>query len=143
MFSRVKNIIREHRELKYLAYHDSLTGLLNRNWLYKNIGKINTRYVYFIDINDLHVINENGHTFGDEHIKNSIGMIVTSSDDTFIRYAGDEFILFSNTYDMLHTNTLFSVGFCEIENDILDAINRADMDMIVSKKLYKTHKDKI
>ena len=68
-------IIKHWKELKYLAYHDSLTGLLNRNWLYKNIDQINTKYVYFIDINDLHKVNENGHTFGDEYIKVAIATI--------------------------------------------------------------------
>ena len=51
MLSRIKRIFTEYKEIKYLAYHDSLTGLLNRNWLYKNIDFIDHKYVYFIDIN--------------------------------------------------------------------------------------------
>jgi len=73
--------------LKYLAYHDSLTGLLNRNWLYKNIDQIKAKYVYFIDINDLHKVNEKGHTFGDEYIKKVIATI--KHNGTLLRYAGD------------------------------------------------------
>ena len=65
-------IIRNYNTLKHLAYYDMLTGLLNRNWFYKNMNKLKYKYVYFIDINDLHKINKHGHAVGDEHIKKII-----------------------------------------------------------------------
>lgn len=80
MFFRFR---KELKELKYLAYHDSLTNLLNRNWLKKNIEKINYKYVYFIDINNLHNINKNGHSFGDEYIK----MITYSIKKNLVKYS--------------------------------------------------------
>ena len=73
--------IKEYKELRYLAYHDSLTKLYNRNWLYKNIDSIKRKYVYFIDINDLHEINKAGHTFGDKHIIKCVDAIKTAKND--------------------------------------------------------------
>ena len=128
-------IIKQYRELKWLAYHDSLTGLLNRNWLYKNIDQIKAKYVYFIDINDLHKVNENGHTFGDEYIKKAVATI--KHNGTLLRYAGDEFILFSDFENEVETNDYFSVGFSIILNSIEDAIKDSDSKMIASKKCFK------
>ena len=128
-------IIKQYRELKWLAYHDSLTGLLNRNWLYKNIDQIKAKYVYFIDINELHKVNENGHTFGDEYIKEAIATI--KHNGTLLRYAGDEFILFSDFENEVETNNYFSVGFSIISNSIEDAIKDSDSKMIASKKRFK------
>jgi GGDEF domain-containing protein len=136
MFSRIKRIYREYKELKYLAYHDSLTGLLNRNWLYKNIDQIKTKYVYFIDINDLHKVNENGHTFGDEYIKKAIATI--KHNGTLLRYAGDEFILFSNFENEIYTNDYFSVGISKVKGCLIKAINFADTEMLKSKLLWKS-----
>lgn len=138
MFSRIKRTIREFRELKYLAYHDPLTGLLNRNWLYKNAEKITAKYVYFIDINNLHKVNERGHTFGDEHIKNIVNSISVLREDRFIRYAGDEFIIFSNRPSAIETNALYAVGCVLIGDDIEASISEADTEMLRNKKTYKT-----
>ena len=131
------NYFKEIKELKYLAYHDSLTGLLNRNWLYKNINKINKNYVYFIDINDLKVVNKEGHTVGDKHIKNIVNLISVEKGDILIRYAGDEFILFSNTKNLIKTNLWFSVGMCLISDNIMTDIDTADENMIKNKKNWK------
>lgn len=136
MFKIIKQkIIKQWKELKYLAYHDSLTGLLNRNWLYKNINQINTKYVYFIDINDLRKVNENGHTFGDEYIKTAIATIKHKG--TLVRYAGDEFILFSNYENEVNTNIYYSVGCSIVSKSIIDSIKDSDSKMIASKKRYK------
>lgn len=72
MFSRIKRLYEEYKELKYLAYHDTLTGLLNRNWFYKNINNIDVKYIYFIDINNLHEINKKGHSYGDDQQSNTM-----------------------------------------------------------------------
>ena len=128
-------IIKHCKELKYLAYHDTLTGLLNRNWLYKNINEIKAKYVYFIDINDLHKVNENGHTFGDKYIKEAIATIKHKG--TLVRYAGDEFILFSDFENEVETNKYFSVGCSIVSKSIEDSIKDSDSKMIASKKLYK------
>lgn len=132
--------IREYRELQYLAYHDSLTKLYNRNWLYKNINTIKTKYVYFIDINDLHEVNKVGHTFGDDHIIKCVEAIRRTKPDYLVRYAGDEFVLFTDNSNALHSNELFSVGKCEVGECLSIAINIADSRMLKSKSIWKTCK---
>lgn len=137
MFSWVTNIIREVKELKFLAYHDPLTNLLNRNWLYKHVKNINFKYVYFIDINDLRKINRKGHSLGDEYIKMIVSEIIVEKDEILLRYAGDEFILFSNEPNRLETNQFFSVGCSIVEDSIMLAINVADKKMIENKNNFK------
>lgn len=131
--------IREYKELWYLAYHDSLTKLHNRNWLYKNIDKLKCKFVYFIDINDLHEVNKAGHTFGDKHIIKCVEAIKMAKSDYLIRYAGDEFILITNNTE-LKTNELFSVGKSEIRECLNEAINLADAEMLKSKSLWKSER---
>lgn len=140
MLSRIRNIINIRNELKYLAYHDSLTGLLNRNWLYKNIHKINRKYIYFIDINNLHEINKGGHIAGDNYIKYvvaDINKVIDIRHDILMRYAGDEFILFSNNQNVINTNKLYAVGYSENKNNLMCAINDADIDMLKNKNTVR------
>jgi len=144
MFSRIRNFFKEHEELRHLAYHDSLTGLLNRNWLYKNIDKIKFRYfyVYFIDINDLHEVNKEGHTIGDDYIKSVVRKIhiFSSVDDIFIRYGGDEFILLSRDKNKLRSEERYAVGSSKIDNgEIMMSIISADKNMMKNKKLFKSN----
>ncbi len=139
MFSRVTKIIREFKEWKYLAYHDSLTGLLNRNWLNANKISIKNPYVYFIDINDLTEVNKFGHTIGDMHIINVVKSIPQVDGDYLVRYAGDEFILFSNSENLISTNKLYSVGMSTNRGDLQNSIMKADIKMIESKKKFKSN----
>lgn len=142
MLSRIKKIFSEYRQLKWLAYHDSLTGLRNRNWLYKNKDSIKFKYVYFIDINDLKKQNALGHTNGDAHIKrvvNSISNLI--EDDVLVRYAGDEFILFSNRKGALYTNEYYSVGWSDMNGHVMIAIGVADMNMIANKRRWKHERE--
>jgi GGDEF domain-containing protein len=134
MFSRIKKLYKEYKDLKYLAYHDSLTGLLNRNWFYKNINNINVKYIYFIDINNLHEINKNGHSYGDDYIKKAISTI--KHNGILIRYAGDEFILFSDYENEVSNNEYYCVGVAEVNDNISDSINEADTNMLKSKLLW-------
>jgi diguanylate cyclase (GGDEF)-like protein len=135
--------------LEYLAYHDPLTGLYNRNYLYDNISNISElsgsyfqggyfyEYVYFIDLNDLHEINKKGHTEGDKHIVFCVKEIkkkIEMKNCLFIRYAGDEFIIFSKNDELLVSTNLYTVGKSKIISyDIEKSINNADVDMIKNK----------
>ena len=134
---------RTFSELKYLAYYDSLTGILNRNWLYKNLNNIHYKYVYFIDIINLREVNKLGHSSGDEYIKLVVQLIssVLKENDIFVRYAGDEFIVFSNTENLIQTDKFITVGstncsfagYINRYNNNLSCIQEADSNMIKQK----------
>lgn len=129
----LSRIFKRYKELNWLAYHDSLTGLKNRNWFHQNKDNIRCKYVYFIDINRLHEINKKGHTFGDAYLYFIVRRIKSIVDVEMIRYAGDEFIIFSNNAFLLETNKSFAVGKAKVFNRLLNAINEADRKMLREK----------
>lgn len=52
-----------------------------------------------------------------------------------IRYAGDEFILFSDYENEVTNNKYYCVGVSEVNGNIADSINVADTNMLKSKLL--------
>jgi GGDEF domain-containing protein len=137
MYKLIKS--KEYCQLRRLAYHDALTDLYNRNWFNENKKNIKKKFVYFIDINDLFKVNKKyGHEAGDLHILNVVSKICKYDDDILMRYAGDEFLLFSDHEDSVCTNDLFSAGRASIRGDIDISIYYADKDMLKSKRNFKT-----
>jgi diguanylate cyclase (GGDEF)-like protein/PAS domain S-box-containing protein/putative nucleotidyltransferase with HDIG domain len=94
---------RKEREnkIKYLTYHDNLTGLLNRlgfedviDWL--DVEDKLPLSVIFADINGLKLTNDIfGHAVGDKLIRKASEILVgsTRSQDTVSRIGGDEFVI--------------------------------------------------
>jgi diguanylate cyclase (GGDEF)-like protein/PAS domain S-box-containing protein len=90
------------RELKYRAFHDSLTGLPNRMLFQERVVRAMARArrtdaivgVLFIDLDDFKVINDTmGHSVGDELLV-AAGMrmsALTAGHGTAARLGGDEF----------------------------------------------------
>ena len=93
-----------HERLKFLAYHDPLTGILNRRVLesiLKREFQRARRYdsplsLVFLDIDYFKKINDRyGHDVGDQvlmYLAQDMEKMVRSS-DVVARYAGDEFIV--------------------------------------------------
>ena len=92
-----------HEKLKAMAYHDPLTGLLNRrvmNAVLKREFKRSVRYgcplsVVFLDIDNLKRTNDvHGHDAGDAMIKHVADILLDRSrvSDIITRFAGDEFV---------------------------------------------------
>jgi diguanylate cyclase (GGDEF)-like protein len=83
----------EYDELLQMAYHDSLTGVLNRNGMKKlreNIKSSHQLTLIFLDIKGLHNFNKSqGHYEGDKLIS-YIASLFRKTDT--IRWGGDEFI---------------------------------------------------
>nr|WP_300090263.1 EAL domain-containing protein [Sedimentibacter sp.] len=86
--------------IKYLAYHDSLTGLPNRDKFAHEIecligsGNMDKFAVIFIDIDNFKYVNDTmGHTIGDELLKYISGRLTSciSPPDMAARLGGDEF----------------------------------------------------
>ena len=95
---------------KELAYHDSLTGILNRHALEEELEKLlyETKRtggkfaVLFLDLDRFKNINDSyGHDVGDKLLQAVAGRIAPNlrKEDLFARLGGDEFVIvFTNVY---------------------------------------------
>jgi diguanylate cyclase (GGDEF)-like protein len=93
-----------HEKLKSLAYHDPITGLLNRRVMETVLAREFSRArrydtpmtVAFIDLDEFKSINDRyGHDAGDltlQHVSERL-LKMSRQCDVVARYAGDEFIL--------------------------------------------------
>lgn len=92
--------------IRYLTFHDNLTGLYNRNYLEEELVRLNTvrqhpLSIIMADLNGLKIMNDIlGHTEGDLILK-ACGKLLHEScrgEDIISRFGGDEFlILLPNT----------------------------------------------
>jgi diguanylate cyclase (GGDEF)-like protein len=123
------------RELEYMAFHDDMTKLYNRHFLFREVKLTDYTFMYFIDINGLKKVNEGGHFNGDEHIRLIVRKIKTLlfEKDIFIRYAGDEFIVLSNDDNKLVSTDLYTVGKAKTNSKIRPTIKKANKDLLKNK----------
>jgi diguanylate cyclase len=86
-------------QLRYIGFHDNLTGLHNRSFLDEELlrlssGKFDPVGFLSIDVDGLKQVNDNlGHIVGDSLLRN-VGQILKcnfSEDDIVVRMGGDEF----------------------------------------------------
>ena len=91
-------------KLHHLAYHDTLTGLYNRLYLFEEVGRQLSEQscigaLFFIDLDNFKFINDAlGHNLGDELLKEiSIRLLnLSSKNNKLIRLGGDEFVFFTS-----------------------------------------------
>lgn len=156
LFKTMHYVIEKNKMLKTieeLAYKDSLTGLYNRTGFLREFEKqiINAESsnqriaLMYFDLDSFKHINDiMGHSFGDEvltifskRIKNKM-----SSDYTFSRIGGDEFIILVPTFDEYCIidkiiNELFSV----FSNPMIVDQQVINISMSVGVSLYPEHAD--
>lgn len=93
-----EKLINSEKELQYLSFHDSLTGLYNRTYLNEmlNISKdVKFLAVFMFDIDKLKYVNDNfGHAEGDKLILSAADIMKKCfrESDTVARIGGDEFL---------------------------------------------------
>jgi len=88
-------------EIRYLSYHDKLTGLYNRTFFEEELQRINTNRQLPIglimgDVNGLKLINDAlGHLEGDKVLIKAAELLRNScrQEDIISRWGGDEFII--------------------------------------------------
>ena len=106
-----------HEKLRYLAYHDPLTGLLNRRVMESVLEREFYRYqrylknltVVFVDLDHFKKVNDAyGHNRGDDLLKYVAAALIELSRNTDVvaRYAGDEFVMILPETDHQSANLL-------------------------------------
>lgn len=110
-FKDITEVKDKERQILFMAYHDTLTGLPNRSMLEDRLAKAvaqsrrNGRKLalFFIDLDDFKRINDTlGHDKGDDLLLEVARRItsVIRTEDTLCRQGGDEFILLAeNIHD--------------------------------------------
>ncbi len=103
--NNLTHVILSQKELKYLAYHDKLTGLRNRDAFYDYLDQLiyetmrdkkNLSAVLFIDLDNFKVINDSlGHDYGDLVLQEAAHRMTQSlrKADMIFRFGGDEFTI--------------------------------------------------
>ncbi|MCK5674216.1 MAG: diguanylate cyclase, partial [Spirochaetales bacterium] len=100
-----RDITEKHKlsqKISYQSKHDTLTGLLNREWFSKilqelieeSISEGSSHAFLYMDLDQFRVVNDIcGHTAGDEMLMTTTNVIkkVLRSSDTCARLGGDEF----------------------------------------------------
>ena len=92
---------RAEEKIRYMSFHDSLTGLYNRYYLEEEMQRLDTERqlpisIIMVDLNGLKLVNDvYGHKTGDEMLKNAAEIIKKSCrrEDIVGRWGGDEFVI--------------------------------------------------
>ncbi len=92
---------KEEERIKYLSFHDGLTGLYNRAYFEEELKRLDTPRqlpLSFIigDLNSLKLVNDSyGHRFGDAMIVRAAKIIkkYCRDEDVIARWGGDEFVI--------------------------------------------------
>ncbi len=100
------------RDLEWLAYQDTLTGLYNRAWLQNNLDHIIRETIHhhslallFLDLDRFKIINDTlGHETGDQLLQTVAETLkqVVRRDDAIIRLGGDEFLIILTNLSLIH-----------------------------------------
>jgi diguanylate cyclase (GGDEF)-like protein/PAS domain S-box-containing protein len=98
-----KRVTERTRKLRFLAQHDSLTGLVNRSYFVQQLDQLidnqaseNRFALLFIDLDRFKPINDTeGHEAGDQLLiqVSEILSSTTQADDVVGRFGGDEFMV--------------------------------------------------
>jgi len=114
-FSDITDKKEKEDELRYLSFHDRLTGLYNRRYFEEEMDRLqNSRRTPITlvvgDLDNLKEVNDNfGHQNGDEYIRTAADLLksVCRDEDIAARIGGDEFAIL-----LPETDFLTAKNFC-------------------------------
>ena len=101
MQTDITDIKEKEDKLKYLSYHDKLTGLYNRSFFEEELQRLNVERQFpltliMVDVNGLKLINDTyGHEFGDQILIKAAEILSKElrQEDIVVRLGGDEFAM--------------------------------------------------
>ncbi|WP_108309244.1 GGDEF domain-containing protein [Thermodesulfobium acidiphilum] len=101
VFQDLSNIYQQNEKLKYLSFHDELTGLYNRNYFENEIkkysdGRMDPVGVFVFDVDGMKLINDSlGHQAGDKALQGMAKILRKTfrKSDIVCRVGGDEFAI--------------------------------------------------
>nr|WP_300095363.1 HD domain-containing phosphohydrolase [Sedimentibacter sp.] len=128
---KTNNELRDNVEqIKYLSYHDFLTGLYNRLYFEEFLKKADKKEnlpisIIFGDVNGLKLTNDIfSHAAGDELLKKSAEVLkrVCRTNDVVARMGGDEFAVILPKTDELAAKNIIDRVKNELSNEHISAI---------------------
>lgn len=159
--------LKKQEEIEFLSYKDQLTKLYNRHYLEKIRDEVKSEKnhplcIFTMDMNDLKIVNDTfGHDEGDRLLMkvSEIFRHVFPADALMFRMGGDEFmIILPNVmeefvhgmkgrmrelleeYSRETFPVTMAVGYYisqDLEEDLFDALKKADAFMYEDKRQYK------
>jgi diguanylate cyclase (GGDEF)-like protein len=142
--------LKETENLFYLANHDELTGLANRNLLLDRLKHALTQAkrsktqlaILFMDLNKFKPINDvYGHAAGDQLLRDTSNRLLSCirTGDTLSRRSGDEFILIlENIKDQEKINTVVKKIKFAFEKPFSVGREQLNMSISIGTAIYPT-----
>lgn len=127
----------QYDKVKFLSEKDVLTKLNNRRFMIHTFPKLiaaanrnqEKLILYFIDVDNFKIINDtHGHDIGDQVLQHiaKVLMFHSRKADMVVRWAGDEFLIFSPFSDNLSRETMIR----NIKNEL--KLTSQDVDIAIS-----------
>ncbi|AFA47378.1 HD domain-containing phosphohydrolase [Acetobacterium woodii] len=119
------------QEIRYLSYHDYLTGLYNRRFYEEELERLDIPEnlpitLIMADVNGLKLINDSfGHLKGDELLKKAASLICEGAPEGSViaRLGGDEFIVISPQTDIFEAVEVINNMKLKTLNERIDAFD--------------------
>lgn len=138
LISEIKGHKETKQHLDYLVNHDVLTGLPNRYYLIKTLGKLldeaknNNSFisVLYIDLDGFKLVNDNyGHAAGDELLVEVASRLRTQESNQHIvaRLGGDEFVI------IIHDANATEAIAMQVKFEVIQLLTK---EYLIGNKLY-------
>jgi diguanylate cyclase (GGDEF)-like protein/PAS domain S-box-containing protein len=136
-------------KIKYLAFHDDLTGLPNRKLFQehldttiKNAKSEENHIILFIDLDQFKMVNDTlGHSIGDLLLK-EVGKRISSCiriQDIVARHAGDEFIILMKNVSTIETDSIANRILQSLEEAFFIQENEIFISASIGISIYPLH----
>jgi len=122
---------KREEEIRFLSYHDQLTGLYNRRFYDEELKRLDTKRnlpisIIMSDVNGLKIINDSiGHAMGDELLKTVAHVLMNGcrADDIIARLGGDEFVVLLPKTDKSQVEQIIARINEQLKNEKVGALD--------------------